>query len=324
MAFVPFLGDKYKALAFVILYGALNFPGSIGNYMWQSFFADIFRPNLRAKVLSLRNIFATVAGTVTTLAAGFLLSLFSSSNDKLIHFYQVVFVLAFIIGSLEVVSLVLHREDKNASYREVTTEGNSMSIGFLKIMIKQKGYVVFMICVMIFNFTWQMGWPLFLTYEVDYLHTNEMWSAILATASGICSAFGFAYWRKFSEKRGTALALTVSSIGLAINPILEAMTNHISQILYFNGIIGFANAGLNLVLLNSLYEVAPRENRTSYIAFYNLATNITLVIAPWAGMQIYKFVDIRTSLVIVGILRLLASGIFFIRQRKQKPVLYQA
>lgn len=198
MFFIPFLDEKYMALTFVILYSALNLPGSIGNYMWQSLLADVFRPSLRSKAISARNMFATIAGTVTTLAAGYLLYRLGSSSGSFLEFYQIVFMIAFVIGIGEVAALFLHKVDKHASHTEIITRENPLSVKFIKGMLKHKPYVSFMLCVSFFNFAWQMAWPLFTTYEVDYLHTNELWSAILAVISGTFSAMGYVWWRKYS------------------------------------------------------------------------------------------------------------------------------
>jgi MFS family permease len=320
MFFIPFLDKKYMALAFVILYGALNLPGSIGNYMWQSLLADVFRPSLRAKAISVRNILATIAGTVTTLAAGYLLYKLGSSSGSFLEFYQVVFMIAFVIGIGEAAALFLHKVDKHASHTEVLTRENPLSIKYIKGMLQHKPYVSFMLCVTFFNFAWQMAWPLFTTYEVDYLHTNELWSAGLAVLSGAFSAIGYVWWRKYSEKKGTGMALCLSAIFMGTSPILEAIATKLNHLPFFYCIMGIGVAGITFVVLNTLYEVSPNKNRTSYIAFYNLSYNLTLIIAPWMGTLLYNIVGIRPALAITGCLRLMAASTFFIRQKRLKKL----
>lgn len=315
MALVPFLPQNYRALSFVILYGALNFPGSIANFLWQSFLADTFRPSIRGRVLSIRNSLSTITGTVTTLITGFTLASLASSNEKVISFYQIVFAAAFIIGILEVWALYSHKEDNNAEFKEVVTTGANLSFSFVKEALTHKKYTMFLIAVICFHFAWQMGWPLFLTYEVETLHTNEMWSGIISTVSGISMAVGYAFWRKFSEKRGNNLALAILAVGMATTPIFYTITTSIHQVAYFTIIAGFSTSGTLLVLLNTLYEVSPRENRTSYIALYNLVTNLTLIIAPWIGMRLYQLTTMKFALLTVGILRL-ASSLMFLAKPK--------
>lgn len=316
IALVPFLNEKYRALIFVILYSSMNFPNSIAVFLWQSFFADIFPPGQREQYLSIRNSIATFAGTATTLFAGYLLTTLSSSKAELIKTYQYIFLVAFIFGILEIFVLSKHKYNAKSSYAEITTENNKLSIEFIKNLPKNKEYLIFITTVIIFHFTWQMGWPLFLTYEVDYLHTNEFWASIISTINGLAMAFGYRFWGRFSKSRGNSLALTLAAVGMSFAPFMYAMSTKIYHVAYFVVITGLSVSGTMLLLINSLYEVAPRENRTSYIAFYNLVTNITLVIAPWVGMKLYRVTTIRVALVIVGILRFISGMLFILRHKR--------
>lgn len=315
MALVPFLNQNYRALLFVILYSAMNFPNSIAVFLWQSFIADIFPPGEREQSLSSRNSIATIAGTATTLITGFLLSYLSKSKSQLINFYQIVFVIAFLFGIIEVITLLMHRDSKHSQFAEISTEQNKISIDFIKNLPKQREYLIFIISVVIFHFTWQMAWPLFLTYEVDYLHTNEFWTSIISTINGLAMAFGYRFWGRFSKNKGNSIALTISAIGMAFAPIFYSISTKIYHVTYFVAITGFCVSGVLLLLINSLYEVAPRENRTSYIAFYNLVTNITLFTSPWIGMQLSHITSIKTAFIIVGFLRIL-SGLVFLHRHK--------
>ncbi|SHE97614.1 MFS transporter [Caloramator proteoclasticus] len=316
MALIPFLNEKYRALIFVLLYSSMNFPNSIAVFLWQSFFADIFPPGQREQYLSVRNSIATFAGTATTLFAGFLLTTLSSSKAELIKTYQYIFLIAFIFGILEVFVLWRHKYNAKSSYAEISTDNNRLSIEFIKNLPNQREYLIFITTVVIFHFTWQMGWPLFLTYEVDYLHTNEFWASIISTINGLAMAFGYRFWGRFSKSRGNSLALTLAAVGMSFAPFMYAMSTKIYHVAYFVVITGLSVSGTMLLLLNSLYEVAPRENRTSYIAFYNLVTNITLVIAPWVGMRLYQVTTIRTALIIVGVLRFISGMLFILRHRR--------
>jgi len=128
-------------------------------------------------------------------------------------------------------------------------------------------------------------------------------------------AIGYTYWRKFTEKNGNALGLAIGAVGMAFTPVLYIFAKSMRHIAYFTGITGFSQAAVLLMLLNILYETSPRENRTTYIAFYNLATNLTLIVAPWVGMKIYKLIDFKASFALIATLRI-ASSLLFIRKPK--------
>lgn len=315
MALVPFLPESIRAVSFILLYGALNFPNSIATFFWQSFFADIFSPSKRSKVLSQRSSISTFIGTTITLLTGTLLHKLSHNTKQLIHYYQIVFIIAFIFGVFEVTTLYMHKDKIKGNFVELKSDDSKLNIEFLKKMIKEKPYVLYMICVIIFHFSWQMGWPLFITYEVDYLHTNEMWAGIISTVNGVCMTIGYIFWKNFSDKKGNAIALSLSAFGAGLCPLFYSLSSHIIHVVYFTGIIGFAFSGVQLLLINSLYEVSPRENRTSYIALYNLCINLTLTFAPFLGMYLYKITNIKTALLITAGARFLSSLLFLLRKK---------
>ena len=218
---------------------------------------------------------------------------------------------------------MLHKKDKDNKQVETITKFKDNSIstqlkGMFKIVSSNKKFLNFSICVVIFHFAWQMGWPLFFTYEYDVLHSNEFWTSIIATASFIFQTIAFIYWQKFSEKKGNTYAMFITAFLMAFCPFLYLFATHIYQVVFFNIITATAYAGTFLMLTNNLFESAPDENRTIYIAFYTIITNITLVVAPLLGMQLKHIFDVRTALTIDGCLRLFAGFIFYLRYRKYK------
>ena len=320
---VPFLPLWLQPGLFVFLYGMMNFPISIANMGWQSFLADLFPNKWRGRAFSKRNSLSTAAALLVTFLTGSLLYYIPHNNAERIHLYQIFFLIAFILAGFEIYSFTLHKLDKNSAQVETITASNNDSILYeLKhmshIVFSNKNFLNFCVCVVIFHFAWQMGWPLLFSYEYDVLHSNEFWTSIISTASFICQTIAFIFWQKYSEKKGNSYVMFVAAMLMSFCPFLYIFATHISQVVVFNIITATAYAGTFLMLTNSLYEVAPDENRTVYIAFYTIITNITLVAAPLLGMQLKHLFNIRTALFIDGTLRVLAGLIFYMRYKYYK------
>lgn len=111
-------------------------------------------------------------------------------------------------------------------------------------------------------------------------------------------------------------------MGMGITPILYALSNSIKQLVIFNVIVGISVAGTNLILFNILLEVTPKKNRTIYIAVYNTFIAIISAIAPILGIAIKDATSIKVALVIIGILRFIASIFFFMRDKHNKKNSY--
>lgn len=320
---IPFLPLWMQPGLFVFLFGMMNFPISIANMGWQSYLADLFPDQWRGRAFSKRNSLSTAAALIVTFATGTLLYYIPHNNNERIQLYQVFFFIAFILAGLEIYSLTLHKQDKSNKQVETVTYFKDANIynqlkGMFKIVYSNKKFLNFCFCVVIFHFAWQIGWPLFFSYEFDVLHSNEFWTSIISTVSFICQSIGFIYWQKYSEKKGNTYVMFVAAFLMAFCPFLYLMATHIYQVVFFNLITATAYAGTFLMLANNLYETAPDENRTVYIAFYTIITNITLIVAPILGMQLKHAFNIYTALFIVGVLRIIAGFVFYLRYRKYK------
>ncbi|MFL0269168.1 MFS transporter [Candidatus Clostridium radicumherbarum] len=321
--FIPFLPSYLRPGLFVLLYGAMSFPNSIANMGWQSYIADLFPEGWRGRALSRRNSLSNIGALIITLITGNLLYYIPKNNSERINLYQLFFITAFIVSIFEIYTLTKHKLDKNNKQIETITEFSNEPLlakfkETYKVVFSNKKFLDFCICVVAFHFAWQMGWPLFFSYEVDILHSNESWTAIIGTVSFISQAIGFPLWQKLSEKKGNAISITFAILIMSITPFLYLISTHIYHIAIFNFFTGAAIAGTTLLLLNSLYEVAPNENRTLYIAVYTILTNITLMFAPILGVKLKAVTNIYTALLVVGILRLTSTLLFYFRHLKYR------
>lgn len=323
--FIPFLPAWIQPGVFVLLYGAMNFPNSIATMGWQSYLGDLFSDKWRGRAFSKRSSLSNFSALVITLLTGNLLYYIPKNNTERIHLYQMFFVIAFCFALFEIYSFTLHKLDKSNKQIEVITvsKEESWRIKFKNIydMLKEnKAFFDFSICILLFHFAWQMGWPLFFSYEVDILHSNESWTSLTNTVSFIVQAATFPLWQKLAEKKGNNFTIFWAILFMACCPFFYMISSSMYHVVAFTIITGSATAGTTLLLLNTLYETSPDENRTVFIAVYTVLTNITLIFAPIIGMKLKNFTNIWIALCIVGILRLFSAFSFYFRYKKYKDI----
>ena len=323
--FIPFLQAWLRPGLFVFLYGVMSFPNSIANMGWQSYLADLFPEKWRGRAFSKRSSLSTISALVVTLITGNLLYFIPKTHSQRITLYQIFFIIAFVIAIFEVLSFAKHRLDKNNKQIETITEFKNQSIikslkNIYTLVVSNRRFLDYCICAVIFHFSWQIGWPLFFSYEYDILHSNELWSSIIATVSCLSQALTFPMWQKLSEKKGNTFAITLAILLMSITPFLYLISTNIIHVILFNTITGAAVAGTILLLLSNLYETAPNEDRTLYIGIYTVLTNITLMFAPILGMKLKGATNIYIALAVVGILRFLSAVAFYFRHLKYKKL----
>ncbi|WP_425449631.1 MFS transporter [Dethiothermospora halolimnae] len=314
LAVVPFMPENYQSWVFVILVGIMNLPGSISITGFQSSIGDIFDERARGRAMGLRNRYSAIFGMIVAFTSGRLLTIIPNNNSETIILYQVFFIIAFIFAQGEVLSYLKFR-----GIRKVKQEKNAGYLKSLKVVLKnlpkQRKFIIFTCCSLLFHFGWQMGWPLFSLYTIDYLNADETWLGIISVASSLSSILTYTLWGKLADKYGNSIMLGISTFGMAITPILYAASNSLIALVLFNVIIGVSVAGTVLILFNILLEVIPSQNRTIYIAIYNTLINLSATISPIIGVRLKKDFNIYLALIIVGILRLIGSASFFLRNK---------
>lgn len=310
-ALVPFLPSAIRPLTFVILISLMNFPESVSVTSLQSYVGDIFTQDTIPVAITTRSKYSTIAQILFTFIIGQTLGLISNifSEATVIVVYQIFFILAFLVGLIEINTFKKLKE---------VTETVQNKINFKEVFkeIKStKPFINFLICSVIFHFGWQMGWPMFSIYQIKYLGANETWLTIINIASAIIMIYSYGYWRRVIQKKGNAFAMAVATLGMALTPLLFVISNNLITMTIVSTISGFFTPGTVTVLLNSLLEVSPSKNRAVFIGFHTTIVSISLCIAPLVGDVILSNTNIKYTLVVVAILRLVGSIAFFIRNK---------
>jgi hypothetical protein len=309
LAFVPFLPAVYQPMTFVILISLMNFPDSVSTTALQSFTGDIFEGNDCAIAITDRNKYSSLTNFVVLILLGWIMKDLGSTNGIIIQIYQLFFIAAFLLSIFEIFTFYKLKQKKCAKPEKINI------LNTLKEISKDKRFMLFMICSMTFHFGWQMGWPLFNIYQIQDLGADEMWLTILGVTSGLAMFLCFNYWKRLIINKGNSFAITFATTGMALTPILFAVSPNL-YILTFVGIItGFFTAGTITVIVSSLLEVAPEKNRDIYFAVHATLTNVTLGISPFFSGFILKHSNIFIALIITAVFRAFGSYAFYVRNK---------
>lgn len=180
-------------------------------------------------------------------------------------------------------------------------------------ILREKPYRDFLGSTLLLYFGWQMGWPLFLKYQVTHLGANNSWMSYFNLVSSVVSFFAYPFWGRFSDRRGPRTALIYASAGLGLVPIFFSLSTTLSAVLLINLYTGVVASGLNLLLFNGLLEVSPVEGRTTSIAFYNTLVNLSATVAPVVAMSLYQSVGVHRALYVAAAFRFLGALAIYLK-----------
>ncbi|MBP1919181.1 MFS transporter [Youngiibacter multivorans] len=308
LAVVPFLPETSRPLAFVLIYGLMNFPESISATALQSFTGDVFSPKERAEAITYRNSYSQIAQLVTSIIMGVVLSV-TTTNSSAVFMYQFFIVLSFLLGIREVHYL------KMLKTVEVKSAPVIRPMDSIRRVLQHKDYRSFLICSLIFHFGWQTGWPLFSIYQISYLGADEKWLTIVNVVLSLSGIVSFPIWQRIVKKTGYDLGIVFATICMASTPILYTFTRTMFENASVQPIIGFSTAGITAVLLGLMLESSPEGESLISAAIHTTLTSVTLAVAPLFGNLVLSLFGLTASLYVSGTLRAVGSLAFLIRYR---------
>ncbi|EKN70814.1 major facilitator superfamily protein [Neobacillus bataviensis LMG 21833] len=309
LAGVVFVHSSYQAWAFLIIVAIMNIPGTISTIGWQTLISGMIKEDRRGTFFSDRNRLLTIVGMITTLIIGILMKKHTEDAAA----YQVLFIIAFLFGLMEVFFLLKHKE-KTESKPDNKKKNSSMDWS----IFKDKGYKWFLITALCFNFSWQMAWGLFNIYNVKYAHATILWISIFSVANQLVQIFSFPLWKKFAEEKSNTLMLVWVAAGMATAPFLTVLSTNLVYLTLVQMTSGFFVSGTTLLLFNLLLEKSPMEKRTYCITTYNVLLSFVAFIAPQIGIWLLEVTGMETSMGINSLLRFISASVFLLMYLKFK------
>jgi MFS family permease len=341
LACVPFFPGPARATAFVTLLALMNLPGAISNVAWQAFAARIVPPEHRATTFAARNRLMSLVGTSLTLGMGLFL-------DRMVFplGYQIAFVAAFVVAVAEI--LVFSRMHEPAESREGLPVPRSpaspplgssdppfasaprmpifafwarqsrSAVGGIKAILRERRFVRYTLVSMLFYLAWQIPWPLFSWYQVRVLHANNVWVSLLALLNTGGALVGYSFWSRFINRWGNLRALFAATLPIFTTCVVYAFSSQLYTIAAANLLVGAIFSGVNIALFNTLLEMTPEAQKTSYIAYFNTAVTVSAIIAPLLGVSLLELMSFRAAFLVTAAIRIAGSLCYYALYRTEK------
>ncbi len=311
ISFVPVLPEHLRPLMFVLLVTLMNIPDAISQTALQGVLGNVFEGRMRATAITLRNKFGNIVVPLVTILTGLLITAIPSNQTELMNMYRIFFIVAFIVGLVEVFVFNRFKEQPPAE----TDTPTSINFEFIKQVFKHKPFRAYLITSITFVFSWQIGWPIVSYFQVETLGTSELWFAIYTIGTAVGSFFSASFWQKRIIKKGNQNTIILAMSAMALNMMMFPITLNVYMMAIVSIYSGFAMVGINSCILNGVLEATPQENKLVYLGVYNTISNISLFIASMASMLLSSFLHIRVALTVVCLMRFGATLLAYLNQR---------
>jgi len=339
IALIPMLPPVVRPVLFVVLVAIMNCPEALSQTSMQSFLGKVFGGTTRGQAIALRTKFGQAIIPVVTIATGLIITYLPRTDEQRMVLYQIFFVAAFLVGVLEVrmfnrlkaaapaaVSNSLPSNGRDASHvdaspatdsvpisdSESPSADSTISVGtaaspsnpaLVPTIVKDKRFLAFFIPAIIFTFTWQAGGPIFAIHQVMTIGATEMWLAVFTLASCAAAFASGGLWQRWLRSRGNNAVFIIAAALLSANLIFLPLITNVQLMALFSIFTGFSTIGITAAILNGVLEASPDENRMMYVAFFNMATNISLFLAPFFANALLSWIGGTYTMLTVGIMR---------------------
>lgn len=299
LAAVPWLGGPWAPELLVAVVALSQLPATLANLAWQALVADVIPPERRGQAMAERQRVMGLIGLLTALAGG-------AALDRLPYpaGYQAAFVAGWALGLAEAWALARMVEAVPHRARPQRAAAPAPALALARAALADPAFRRFTWASVVFHVGWQMPWPLFTRYDVSVLGANNAWMSAFTVANTLPSVLTYGAWARLAERRGTMTALFLAVVGLSTFPLAYALGPGLWGALVAKAWVGLFASGVQLLLLQALWEVTPTAQRAAYMASYHALTGAAGVAAPLLGAALLDATGFRAAFLAAFALRL--------------------
>ena len=155
--------------------------------------------------------------------------------------------------------------------------------------------------------------PLFLVHEV---HATDGQIGTVNMTLTLIMLIGYFLWPWVSRRRGGRFVLLATTFGMTFYPALSALAPQINWIIFFAGIAGLFQAGLDLVFFDELMKTVPAEYSATFVSLSQSMQYLSMIVAPLLGTWLTAYIGLGGALWLSAGLRLFGFLLFLKPDRK--------
>ncbi len=304
---VPFVVPNDYAVQVVLLIWAMaTLPQIVVNVAFSVVMNAVAGPQRRYDLMSRRWSLLGLTTATTVAIVGQILDRLDFPVN-----YQIVFM-ALSLGGL--ISLYYSSHITLADAEPPARTPNQSLIergrGYVNMIRGEPAFVSFVAKRFVYFSGSTLAAPLFPLYYVREIQASDAWIGIISTVGTAVVLFGYPFWTRQSRRRGARFALLVTTFGMSLYPVATAFTHSVELITLYAGIAGIFQAGIDLVFFDELMRTVPFKYSATFVSLAQSTQYVVTFAAPMVGTMLADQIGLGGALIVSGILRLMAFGLF--------------
>ncbi len=304
---VPFLVPRdFQVTAILLIWALVTLPQIIVNVTFSVVMNAVAGPQHRYELMSRRWSTLGLTTAITVAIVGQLLDRLGFPIN-----YQVVF-LGLSFGGLISYYYSSHIQLPDAE-PPPRVAGQSLAQqfhGYVNLIRSEPAFGAFMLKRFVYISGTTLGTPLFPLYFVREVRASDAWIGVINMVQAGIVLVGYVFWTRQSKVRGSRFVLLWTTLGLALYPILTAITHDVAVIALYAGIAGIFQAGLDLVFFDELMKTFPAKYSATFVSLAQSLQHFSTVASPIIGTMLADQIGISGALIVSGTLRLTGFVMF--------------
>ena len=278
LALLPFVANgPWLIAAAIALSISRDAMANLSYPAWMAMTGDIVPMEGRGKFFSSRNFIMGLAGIVTTLVAGLVISRIQQPLG-----YQAMLLVAFGIGLFSVFSFSrLSDRPRPAALPQVKKPFSWKAL--LAEMRAHREFTTFAAITALWNFTLNIAGPFFNVYMVQNLHADAAMIGLASIATSVATMLVQPRLGVLNDRWGARRLTLISGLLIPILPFCWLFIDAPWQIIPVNLLGGALWGGFNMGSFNYLLEIAPEERRARYSAVFQIVVTLSLAVGAALG-----------------------------------------
>ena len=322
LVFVPifFKGPAlvWIAIAFTVMRDIFN---NLGFPAWMNIVNQTVPIEGRGRYFGSRNFIMNITGMIATLAAGKLISLFTTNLG-----YQIALGAAFVLGmSSSFCFGHLHEEPDELARPESGFPVVSISSMFRMLKSKPQ-FVALALTAALWNFGINVSGPFFSVHMVQDLKFSAASIGFLAVVTSITTLLTQNQIGSLADRIGSYRLQLFGMILIPLLPLMWIPATQVWHIVIINAFSGVVWGIYNLVSFNLLLSFIPQDQVPRFSAIYQVVVLLSLAAGALVGSAIVSKWGFIGVCLVSGVIRYCATGLFakFVHDpHKQATVLAQ-
>jgi MFS family permease len=290
---------------FKVLAEAVTIPA------WTAVMARAVSPQRRAQLNGTRWALMSLVMAVSSAFFGWLL-------DRVVFpfNYQLVFFISFAVAVLDPLFFAKIKISPN----EILRQPSGLSLRqrayeYFKPIFHYKPFITYLLATFFYRIALNLPVPLLTLFWVNQLKAPDTLIGLRGTVGYSALVVGYMLWGRFANRLGHRRVLFISTLGLALYPLLTGLLPSAIWLLPVALLWGLTAAGIDVALFDMMLGAVGPDRQPLFAAFWSIEANLCVFIGPLVGAVLSNMVGLREALVIGGLLQAVTTLPFLMLPR---------